>query len=113
MEIQLDDDVHSFEELENLSHLIRAYQVVYNWMTGHEAWEFCGDRHGKYDITIEKLDALIPLINKEDVVNLHGIGIADSKLKKMVCLLLNYKLGDNPTKDQILADIEIIKAQIT
>ena len=63
------------------------------------------------DEVTEKLDALIPLIDKEDVVNLEGI--TDQKLKKMICNLLDYKSGDNPTKDQILADIERIKVQIT
>ncbi|MEK9728217.1 MAG: terpene synthase family protein, partial [Candidatus Margulisiibacteriota bacterium] len=73
MEIQLSDDVHSSLELKSLSHLIRAYQVIYNWMTGHEAWEFCGNRHGKFDITAEKLDDLKHSIDQEAMDDLESI----------------------------------------
>ena len=111
IEIELDDEVHSCPELLSLSHLIRAYQVIYHWMTGHEAWEFCGNRHGKYDITAEKLDRLIPLINNGEVLDLASI--TDQKLKKTLHHLLNYKLGDNPTNAEMLAKIESIKADLT
>ena len=79
-------------------------------MTGHEAWEFCANRHGKYDITAEKLDRLKPLIDKDEVLDLASI--TDPKLKKTLNHLLNYKLGDNPTKDDMLAKIESVKANL-